>query len=180
VLTAFVAPLAITLLRLLTPVLRLMLKILPAWFAFTGAINDVLTELLEVKPLLRPLFLLITIVAGIQRLIGMIPGIEQLIGRTESRVGDVVNGITNLPGRIWSFMMRLPDMISNRLTNLIPGTGDIGDRVGGGLSRLRGFLGGDDGGGAGGTDQPLVNLAISGGLSPFVKQIEQDGSIDLP
>lgn len=47
ILSAFLAPLAMMLIRLFQPVLRLMIQLLPAWFAFMDFVDDLLSMAIE-------------------------------------------------------------------------------------------------------------------------------------
>lgn len=154
VLTAFVAPLAVLLLRLLQPTLRLLLRVLPIWFE----IADILIRAAEIFSSIRSA-MWDAIFSGVSRIGGW---------------------LMDLPGQIWSFMKRLPSMIGSFVAENIPDFpdfGNIGGGVGGGLlDALPGV--GDDTGDGGGGDGPLVQ--IGGGLQPFVDRITQDGSFDFP
>lgn len=219
-LTAFVAPLAVMLQRLLQPVLRGMLKLLPKWIAFTDTVSSVIGHL----SVLGKIGALLGIIAGgfagaklgavVGAIIGgflgsVVPGLGTAIGATvgakvgaiagtiiggitggvslaaigdwiSTYGGDLVNGLKNLPGRIWTFMQRLPDLIGTAVGNRIPDLPGLGGGGGGGIgSRVAGLLSGFTGGdGGGGGDGPVVN--ISGGLGSFVDSVTQDGSIDFP
>jgi len=47
VLSAFLAPMAMMLMRIFQPVLRLLIQLLPAWFAFMGFVDDLLDSAVE-------------------------------------------------------------------------------------------------------------------------------------
>lgn len=155
VLTAFVAPLAVTLLRLLTPLLRLMLAILPAWFAFTERLNGV------IEMLMNPLSILVGIVRGvllgIDRVKQFLNGIGDTLNDAKDDLRGIVSKLQSLPGRI---------------ADLLPDLGVGGD--GGLVDRGRDALGFGDSGDSGGS---IIN--IGGGLEPFVDRITRDGSLDF-
>lgn len=155
VLEAFVAPVAVLLMRLLQPALRLLIRVLPVWFDLFAAIMGVIDFLAQLR--------------------------GALVSAIMSGVSRVGTWLQNLPSRIWSFMKRLPSLIGSVVAENIPDFPDFGGGLGGGgdglLSRLPGL--GDDGdGGSDGGDGPLVQ--IGGGLQPFVDRITQDGSFDFP
>ena len=178
IITAFVAPLAVMLLRILKPVMILLLKILPFWLSFMSFVNDQIPKIMGVlENVLVPLLLLRGILALAQRLPGLMEQVKARLADARDRIGEVVSGIMDLPGRIWSFVQQLPDQIVSGLSSILPGVGEIGGPVGEGIDRAREFLSGDSGDGR---DRSVLNLAISGGLSPFIEQIEQNGSVDFP
>ena len=178
VITAFVAPLAITLLRLLQPVLVFLLKALPVWLSFMSFVNGILEQIMPfLSQLFVPLLILNAIFAVVDRLPGLMDSLKAVAGDARDRIGDVLAGIVALPGRIWSFVQQLPDQIVSGLSSILPGVGEIGGPVGEGIDRARELLSGDSGNGR---DRSVLNLAISGGLSPFIEQIEQNGSVDFP
>ena len=219
VLTAFVAPLAVMLMRLLQPVLGFMIKLLPMWLSLTDTVDSMIENL----SVLGKVAGLLGIIAGafggakigavVGSLIGgfigsVVPGIGTAVGgaigakvgafvggivggitggitlaavgefvdTAVGRLGDVVDGVSDLPSRIWSFMERLPGLIGDAVSDVLPdlpGTGaadtarDTGRRfdeaTGGRLSDAR---------------DTVVN--IGGGLTPFVEEITKNGSFDFP
>ena len=157
VLRAFLAPVAVLLLRLLQPFLRAMIAVLPVWF-------DIMEMVTNVAERLNPLF-------GILGLLGVLIG--SLAGAS---VGDVVSRlVSGIAGGftlsdIETAIKNIPSRLSNLLSNL-PGVG--------------GFFGGS-GDGGGGDDAGIVERAqqtvvnIGGGLSTFVDRVEQDSGIETP
>lgn len=76
ILQAFLAPLSIMLMRLLSPVLRVLIRLLPAWFAFMEWVND-----------------------GIA---GILSWFEELGANTREFINTLATGLSNLPGQIWT------------------------------------------------------------------------------
>jgi hypothetical protein len=157
VVEAFVAPLAIVLLRLLQPVLRLALRALPALLDNTDTLvglTDLYTDLVSNQ--------ISAIVGGVTRIGGW---------------------LLSLPGRIWEFMQRLPSMIGMAVGNVLPDVPTLGGGDGF-LSELRDAVGGGAGDFFGGpgegvtTGGPVVN--ITGGLEAFIRRITQDSDFDFP
>ena len=181
VLTAFVAPLAILLLRLLTPALRLLLRALPLFFAFTDKLDQLLANFQG------------WVTAGARTAVNegvraLIPNLAEFdpvafakrAGRAYRDVSmDIVDGLAS---RINDQLRRLPSdigsAIASRLPNLGPLGGGGGDGGGGLFDRFNPFdRPGDSGGGDDG-DPPIINL--EGGLGAFVDGVTQNGSIDWP
>jgi len=194
VMTAFVAPLASVLLRLLQPVLRFMLQLLPGWFNFIGEVNSVIGNL----SILGKISTLIGIIAGglggakigaiagsiIGGFLGsVVPGLGTAFGaaigaKVGAIVGGIVGGITGgfTLGAIGEWLSRnleairqLPGQIANAITNF----------GGNAVSGARDFLGLGDGGGNGGGGGG-TQIAIGGGLAPFIDELTSDGSVDFP
>ena len=109
VLRAFLAPVAVLLLRLLQPFLRAMIAVLPVWF-------DIMEMVTNVAERLNPLF-------GILGLLGVLIG--SLAGAS---VGDVVSRlVSGIAGGftlsdIETAIKNIPSRLSNLLSNL-PGVG---------------------------------------------------------
>ncbi|MFW5919843.1 MAG: hypothetical protein ACOCSF_06595 [Halanaeroarchaeum sp.] len=127
---------------------------------------------------------------GVAGLAGEIMGGLSLNGLGMSLGGgleDVVNGISNLAGDIWKKMKQLPGMIADKISSKLPSfasggvvnsptiaqVGERGSEAIIPLDRLEQML--DSGGGGGGGTQ----IAIGGGLTPFIDQIERDPSVSL-
>jgi len=176
ILEAFVAPLAIVLLRLLQPALRLLIQVLPVWFDIVDRVGDILMKAQDMNlvfPL--PLGLLQLIDSGVAF-------VDQKLSDLLAWGDNLIKDIQALPGRIWSFVQRLPSQIGMAINDQlpdIPGTdlfGGGGDGGGGGfaLSDIRDALGG---GGDTRDRQPRVNLG--GGLSAFVDRVERDPNTEL-
>jgi hypothetical protein len=178
VLTAFVAPVAVLLFRLLTPALRLLLAALPLFFDFI----DVLTELVGnfqawVLGAVRT-----ATQEGVAALIPELPSLNPT--DLASRLGqlyfsasqDIIQGLS---ARFGDQLAQLPSdigaAVARRLPNL-PSIGGGGDD-GGLFDRFSPFDRGDsgDGGDGGGA---VVNL--EGGLDAFVNRITKDKSLDFP
>jgi len=178
VITAFVAPMAVMLLRILQPVMVLLLKILPFWLSFMSFVNDLIPQIYSrIGEVLNPLMFLGAILSVAQRLRGLMGDLKSRLGAARDRIGDVVAGIMGLPGRIRTFIEQLPGQIASELGSLGPDLSSVGGPIGALRERFQQATGGDSGGGVG---RQAVNLVISGGLSPFIEQIEQNGSVDFP
>jgi len=156
VLTAFVAPVAVLLLRLLQPVLRLMIRVLPVWFDIVAFITDVATRIRDLQ------------VAFVRTLV--------------QQARDIVKWIRGLPGEIESFFTSLPGDIATAITNQIPFFGGGGGGDGGGsdgpIPDSGPFAPPDDPTDRRPGEGPLVEIA--GGLRPFIERITQNGSFDFP
>lgn len=154
VLEAFVAPVAVLLLRLLQPTLRALLRVLPVWFELL----DILIRAAEIFSSIRTA-MWDAIFSGVARIGGW---------------------LMDLPGKIWGFMKRLPSLIGTALSDKLPEFPDFGGGLGGGgdglLDAIPGVGDEDDTG----TDDGGGGVFIGGGLQPFVDQITQDGSFDFP
>jgi len=155
VLKAFVAPLAVVLLRVLQPVLRLLLELLPVWLNWVSNNEGLLNQL-------GAALLPITI---------WLPILADLFGRAR----DLLQG---LPGKIGEFFDTLPQDIGEAIAERLPG--DFSD-TGSGVERgLRGDPPGQDataGETAGGALGTLIR--ISGGLTPFIDEVTRNGNVDL-
>ena len=104
---------------------------------------------------------------------------------TKSTVMDIFNTLTSLPGDIWDFMKKLPGQIASQLKDVIPGaaTGGIataptlsfvaedGPEAIIPLDKLEQMMGQQGGGG--------TSVSISGGLAPFVQEVERSSQVDL-
>ena len=204
ILRAFVAPLAVILMRLFQPVLRILVQLLPAWMDFIdsnkGMIGEFLAGLVPwvmwlpaVVDRLRDVWDTLKGVPGRigafidgarDRIGDVVSGIQSLPGRigafidgARDRIGDVVSGIQSLPSRIWSFIERLPDLIGSAVGDRLPdlpGTGGARDTT----RRAAGRVDEATGGRLSDTRDTIVN--IGGGLTPFVDEITKNGSIDWP
>ena len=178
ILRAFVAPLAVILMRLFQPVLRILLQLLPAWMSFIDENEGQFATLLAgLVPWVMWIPSVVDAARGMWDTLKGVPGrIGEYIDDARDRVGDVADGVKDLPSRIWSFMERLPGLIGDAVSDVLPdlpGTGaadtarDTGRRfdeaTGGRLSDAR---------------DTIIN--IGGGLTPFVEEITQNGSIDFP
>jgi phage-related protein len=99
-------------------------------------------------------------------------------------VNNVIDEVASLPMDIWSRMKRLPGMIATKLKNTIPSfasggivsgptlasVGEQGSEAIIPLDRLEQMLQGQGSGTA---------VQISGGLAPFVEQVERSSQVDL-
>jgi len=156
VLTAFVAPLAVLLIRLLAPAMRLLIFILPVWLEFVGLLTDAIGVFNTIRrailqTLLSPLIDYLPSISGFLR------EVRNWVQKIPRKLDNMINDLRNLP---------------SRLSNLLPSVGGEGGLV----DRGRDFLGlGDNGGGNGGTQ-----IAIGGGLAPFIDELTRDGSVDFP
>jgi hypothetical protein len=178
VLTAFVAPVAVLLFRLLTPALRLLLAALPLFFDFIDVLNELVGNfqgwvLGAVRTATQE---------GVAALIPELPSLNP--ADLASRLGqlyfsasqDIIQGLS---ARFGDQLAQLPSdigaAVARRLPNL-PSIGGGGDD-GGLFDRFSPFDRGDsgDGGDGGGA---VVNL--EGGLDAFVNRITKDKSLDFP
>lgn len=161
ILQAFVAPLAVLLLRLFSPVLRLLIGLLPAYLdkfeEFETIIGSVLVALFPLAAFLP----------------SIVDFVSSLPGKLDTLKREVTNAITSLPRDIASALF---------------GGGGAGGTNGprtaggspsfpGGASPSAGESDPADRAGVPEFLQPLVR--IGGGLAPFVSQITADENIDL-
>jgi hypothetical protein len=157
VVKALVAPLAVLLLRLLQPALRLLIRVLP----YVLDLTDILIDLLEQGRELE----------------------ASLFNAIFDAARQLGGWILSLPERIWEFMQRLPSMIGMAVGNVLPDVPTLGGGDGF-LSELRDAVGGGAGDFFGGpgegveTGGPVVN--ITGGLEAFIRRITQDSDFDFP
>lgn len=157
VLQAFLAPLSVMLMRILQPVLRWFIRLLPRWFDFMSKVDDLLQSVISV--------LQMDLSEVLQKGWDLLnETLENIIGATLS---DIVSGIADIPGDLWTEMKRLPDLIADALT---PGGDEDTAQA---RQRIRqGAQGDPDPGTAEGALGTMIR--ISGGLFPFIEQIEQD------
>ena len=159
ILTAFVAPLAVVLLRLLQPLIRLLLAVLPIWFEFVGFLDMVVQELLELRN---------RVVGTLLSLLGISNPIEA--------VRDGVDSVKTTVGNVWDTLKNMLDTLRNLPSNIadrLPSAGDVGGRAREGISDA--LLGGDDS-----RRRQAVNIGIGGGLEPFIDRLTRNGSVDFP
>jgi len=198
VLEAFLAPVAVMLLRLFAPVLRFLLtKALPVWMEYMPLIGDVVKGVLALSSLvLLPLLATVAIVAlAVQGIRTAAEGLwNWATGGAASDIGASVwaaissgaswlaNGafniasyvwsfVSRLPGQIWEEMRQLPDLIGQSIAERLPNVPDSGDVTEAGqdlLDRGRDFV-------EGGT-----NVVLNGGLGSFVDRVEETSDIDIP
>lgn len=205
VLTAFVAPLAVTLLRLLTPLLRGLLLILPLWTALFERINDGLD--LIFNPLQLLLGIVQLIARGVDAAEGLLDRVSDRVSGVSDRIDDAISTVRGLPARIGSavpslevvesalttsrdILSRVEDGISDaesRIGDLLKSLQELPQNIasalpslGGGdvIDRGREFLSrGDDGRGERRGD---TNIQIAGGLETFIDRVVRNGSVDFP
>ena len=156
VLKAFVAPLAVVLLRALQPVLRLLLELLPGWINWVNENEGMLTELTRMAV---PLITILPLVAGL--------------------LGDAVGFLQSLPtkvDRLIAFIRSLQRKFGQAVADRLPSGPDLG-----GFNPFDGGDRGDGGGGGdGGGDGFLGSVVqIGGGLTPFIDEVSRNGNVDL-
>ena len=178
ILRAFVAPLALILMRLFQPLLRDLIRLVPAWMDFIDENEGQFATLLA--GLMPWLVLIPSIVDAVRGLWDFMKGVPDRIGGfidgVRDRIGGVVDGVKDLPSRIWSFMERLPGLIGDAVSDVLP------DLPGTGAADTARDLGGrfDEATGGRLSDAAETVVNIGGGLTPFVEEITQNGSIDFP
>ena len=159
VLTAFVAPLAVVLMRLLQPVLRLMIQVLPVWFDMIDRLDSFTDDFGELS-------LGLMLIVGIMRLVNRgVERLRQLSSDAKDRLGDMRDWL----GDMLDTLRELPSNIADSL----PSAGDVGGRAREGISDA--LLGGDDS-----RRRQAVNIGIGGGLEPFIDRLTRNGSVDFP
>ena len=165
-LEAFLAPVAIMLLRLLSPVLRILFsRVLPAWLSFMSNVNGWISKLsfLDKLSLLAPTL-------GLLRLLGI--DVRGLWETAKSLPSDIWSFMKRLPRQIWEFVRQLPSRIASAIR---PDFASPPSRSTGEF----GFNGASDAqSGSGiGSSNPIINF--SGGLSTLIDRIESSADVDL-
>lgn len=152
IMEAFMAPVAVMLLRLLQPLIRLMLWILPYYLDFMEYINDGLDLLMN------PLSLLSLLVTGIFKVVNWIDGLD-----------------------FSSWFENLPQNLADALISALPGFDSNPTSQGGGdTPGLIDILGDAVNDTVGPTPFPPVNIAINGGIDAFVETVTNDQNVSLP
>jgi len=175
VVEAFVAPLAIILLRLLQPVLMLLLQALPFVFDIAEGILSAIDFLARVRDAL------------LSRLSPAIDAVESTLSTAKDELVNIKDNILSLPGDIVSSIEdgTLASDIGSVILDALPNVGGDGD---GGVpdgpgdvtdteeAAIRGAELGTDALGALGITPggPAVNIALEGGLDALVNRIERD------
>ena len=183
VLNAFLAPISLVVMRLLQPVLRQFIQLLPAWIDFVNnyppeTIGAALGAYIDYATAVwGQIFAVLGRVAGgvlelpskLDNLASMIPTWSEIQGGLRSLRSRLVQELTSLPTSIGA-------AVSDRVPSLPSLGGGGGD--GGGLFDRFNPLDGDDSGSGGGGNGPMVNL--EGGLDAFVNRITKDPTFDFP
>ena len=189
ILRAFLAPVAVLLLRLLSPVLREMIKVLPKWFQMANDINELVSQQSIFEKIATLLGGLVGGLAGakvgavVGSIIGgflgsVVPGAGTAIGAAVgAKVGAVLGGLIGaITGGATLAKIATP------LRNMLERLGEIARNLPG----VGSFFGGGDGGGGGDGDTGVVGRAqqtvvnIGGGLSSFVDEVTQDSGVETP
>jgi len=189
ILRAFLAPVAVLLLRLLSPVLREMIKVLPKWFQMANDINELVSQQTVFEKIATLLGGLVGGLAGakvgavVGSIIGgflgsVVPGAGTAIGAAVgAKVGAVLGGLIGaITGGATLAKIATP------LRNMLERLGEIARNLPG----VGSFFGGGDGGGGGDGDTGVVGRAqqtvvnIGGGLSSFVDEVTQDSGVETP
>ena len=155
VLRAFLAPVAVLLLRLLSPFLRAMISVLPVWFDIVDFIGDVAEKV-------DPLF-------GIFGLLGFLAG--ALAGASLS---DLLSGFKE---KMQAALSGLAQDIGGAVANKIP---TIGGGDGDGPTTAERAGAAAVGGNLAGPVGAIGSVVLQGGLSTFVDRVEQDSGIETP
>ena len=155
VLRAFLAPVAVLLLRLLSPFLRAMISVLPVWFDIVDFIGDVAEKV-------DPLF-------GIFGLLGFLAG--ALAGASLS---DLLSGFKE---KMQAALSGLAQDIGGAVANKIP---TIGGGDGDGPTTAERAGAAAVGGNLAGPVGAVGSVVLQGGLSEFVKRVEKDSGVETP
>jgi hypothetical protein len=185
VLNAFLAPISLVVMRLLQPVLRQFIKLLPAWLNFVNnyppdTIGSLLGAYIDYATAIWG-----QIFSALGTATSAIVQLPSKIGDLASMVptwGEIQGGLRSLRERLVQEITSLPSSIGAAVGNKLPGLPSIGgrgDRGGGGLfDGLLSRFDGDDSGGGGDGDGPIVNL--EGGLGTFVDRFTKNPTFDFP
>ena len=180
IITAFVAPMAVMLLRILQPVMVLLLKILPFWLSFMSFVNDIIPKVRDkIGELLHPLAFLGIVASVIQRLRSLMGDVKSRLGDARDRIADVISKITDLPRKIWSFVKQLPDQIGSAIQQTLPDSETVNETAED-VATSRGARAALVGGLTGGPSGAIGSVVLQGGLSAFVDNVERNGSVDFP
>jgi hypothetical protein len=185
VLNAFLAPIGLIVQRLLQPVLRQWLKLLPLWFKLIDkfpaeAIGKVLGVLAGVvvtalQALLR------AYIRGADFLAELLPSVDELSSLIPTW-SEIQSGLRDLRSRLVQEITSLPSSIGSAISDRLPNLGGFGggggDGNGGLFDGLLSRFDGDDSGGGGDGDGPIVNL--EGGLGTFVDRFTKNPTFDFP
>lgn len=184
ILSAFFAPVAVLLLRLFMPVLRLMIKILPYWYSFMGAVDGYLQDTLS---------WIANLPGAIWSFLVALPGLiwsktQQGYDWITGAVGDIASetwnltkqgfnwllgGLRDLPRDIWDFLKDLPEMIGESIAEYIPGADSVSEAAGNAGDSLR------ERGSDVRSRASNMSVNLSGGLDTFVDRVERSSDVDL-
>lgn len=179
VVEAFVAPLAILLLRLLQPALVKLLSVLPVWFDIVEFIGDVAERVGPLAGILG--------VAGF--LLSVLQNADGKLGGIKTDISDLLDDIRSLPGDIVNSLENgtLDTDIGNAVVGALPdsivpeGAGGDVETTDNQEAAIRGAEVGTDVAGALGVlpGGPAVNIALEGGLDALVERIDRDPNKDI-
>ena len=156
VLRAFLAPVAVLLLRLLAPFIRTALQFLPAYLSLFENLNSKLEGFPGLIPFLAIMFF--KVVAKLQSLAD---GILQ----------DVKDKIKELPGKLSTAIAdQIPGVDSGSGDNFAPGPQEGGD-----VARAAGV-----GFATGGPSQAITNVVLQGGISTLIDGVQSDSGVETP
>lgn len=177
---AFIAPLSIMMIRLMQPVLRFLIRILPLWYAFlsdpSGVIKQGVMDLWNsITKLPGQIWSFVSALPGkiwskmkswasaVDEALGGIPG--DIWEYLKGLPGDIWDYMKDLPGDIWDYVKQLP----GKIAQYIPGANvsDAKETVSDGADTVRETAG-----------QTVVNL--QGGLDSFVSRVERGSDVDWP
>jgi len=152
---AFVAPLAQVLLRLFTPVLRFLIRLLPGWFDFVNNATGLIAQILMG---LSPIVSLLAFLPSVVDFVSKIPD------KLDSLPGDIEEFVNELPRKIGiAIGRRVPFLSSETTTRSDPGL------VRDGTSQTV-----EEQTAAG----ERTSIVISGALTPFLDLITTDRNVD--
>lgn len=181
---AFVAPVGALLLRLLQPVLRFFVRLLPQWIAWLSSAEEWLSGVVSWLGRLW---------SGFRDWITALPGriwsaIKQGWDTLKATVQNVINRVNQLKQSVVSTLVGFWNGLKSRVQSLIRFVKNLPQRIGSAIAnRLPGVPSGGDvsntaGNLAQGAEQRVENtfgVNIEGGLGAFVERIERNNDIDL-
>jgi len=167
VLRAFLAPVAVLLLRLLQPFLRAMIGVLPVWFDIVGFISDVAEKVNPLFGILGFLGFLVGSLAGASLsdlLSGFKDKLDSALSGLAEDIGEAIRGKLGLESN-----EEAADAVS-QIPTIDAEEPSVPERLGAAAA----------GGNVAGPVGAVGSVILQGGLSEFVKRVEKDSGVETP